>query len=94
MEAIWNQRMQPEDTMANLTLKQVPNELYQRLKERAAAHRRSINNEAIMCLEQILEPRKLEVESWLEEARALRRQAPNVFLTDAALREAKEEGRP
>ncbi len=80
--------------MANLTLKQVPDALYQRLKKRAANHRRSINNEAIMCLEQLLEPQRIDPKSRLEEIRALRRETPKVFLTDEALRQAKDEGRP
>jgi len=80
--------------MATLTIKQLPDELYQRLKERAAAHGRSINSEAIVCLKQLLEPTRLDTRSWLEEVRALRRQAPGVFLTDAMLRKAKDEGRP
>ena len=36
--------------MATLTLKNVPDELYQRLKAQAAAHRRSLNQEAIELL--------------------------------------------
>ena len=36
--------------MATLTLKNVPDDLYKRLKEQAAAHRRSLNQEAIECL--------------------------------------------
>jgi plasmid stability protein len=80
--------------MANLSLKQVPDDLYQRLKERAAVHRRSINNEAIICLEQALEARPFEPRSWLEGVRALRRQAPKVFLDQASLDAAKKQGRP
>ncbi len=80
--------------MANLTLKQVPDTLYQRLKERAATHRRSINNEAIRCLERFLEPQPVDAHSRLEEIRTLRREAPEVFLTDDVLRQAKDEGRP
>lgn len=80
--------------MATLTLKQVPDDLYQRLKERAAAHRRSLNNEAITCLEQALGPQRFDRQSWLEEVRALRRQAPKAFLTDEMLRKAEDEGRP
>ncbi len=80
--------------MANLTLKPVPDALYRRLKERAAAHRRSINNEAILCLERILEPQPVDPRSRLEEIRTLRREAPEVFLTDDVLRRAKDEGRP
>jgi len=36
--------------MATLTLKNVPDDLYQRLKAQAVAHRRSLNQEAIECL--------------------------------------------
>ena len=89
-ESFWKR----SPTMANLTLKQVPDALYQRLKERAAAHRRSINNEAIVCLEQLLEPQRVDPRSRLEDIRALRREAPKVFLTDEALRQARDEGRP
>lgn len=80
--------------MATLTLKQVPDDLYKKLKERAATHRRSLNNEAIHCLEQVVQDRRLNSLEWLEEARALRRQTPDLFLTEEALRAAKVSGRP
>ena len=80
--------------MATLTLKQVPDDLYRRLKERAATHRRSLNNEAIVCLEQMLRSQPVDPASWLEKARALRGRASKVYLTDEALRRAKENGRP
>ncbi|MCB1036059.1 MAG: plasmid stability protein [Acidobacteria bacterium] len=80
--------------MANLTLKQVPEDLYRRLKDRAAVHRRSINNEAIICLEQALEARPFEPRAWLDEVRTLRRQTPKVFLDEATLKAAKSQGRP
>jgi len=80
--------------MANLSLKQVPDDLYQLLKARAAAHRRSINNEAIVCLEQALEARPFEAKRWLEEARTLRRQVPDLTLDDETLLLAKRRGRP
>ncbi len=80
--------------MATLTLDQVPDELHRRLKERAAAHRRSVNHEAIMCLEQALQPRRFDPQGWLEEVRALRRQAPTAQLTDSLLRTGRSQGRP
>lgn len=40
--------------MATLTLKNVPDELYERLKAQAAAHRRSLNQEAIEILGQVV----------------------------------------
>ncbi len=36
--------------MPTLNIKNVPDDLYERLKERAEVHRRSINKEAILCL--------------------------------------------
>ena len=80
--------------MATLTLKQVPEALYLALKERASAHRRSLNSEAIVCLEQALTPRPFNPRDWLAKARELRREASGVYLTDELLREAKDEGRP
>jgi antitoxin FitA len=80
--------------MATLTLKRFPDDLYQKLKERAAMHRRSLNQEAIHCLKQGAQDRHLNSQEWLEEARALRRQTPDLFLTEDALRAAKDSGRP
>lgn len=37
--------------MATLTLKNVPDDLYERLKALAGAHRRSLNQEAIVSLQ-------------------------------------------
>ena len=37
--------------MPTITLKNVPDELHRRLKERAERHHRSLNREAIRCLE-------------------------------------------
>jgi antitoxin FitA len=42
--------------MATLTLKNVPDDLYERLKQRAARHRRSLNQEVIAVLEAVEQP--------------------------------------
>lgn len=39
-----------------LTLKNIPDAVYERLKASAEAHRRSLNSEAIVCLEAALIP--------------------------------------
>jgi antitoxin FitA len=46
----------------SLTLNNIPDALYERLKEAADAHRRSLNSEVIFCLESILLPQKKSVE--------------------------------
>ena len=42
--------------MATLTLKNVPDDLHRRLKERAARNHRSLNREAIHALERAVAP--------------------------------------
>ena len=59
-----------------LTLKNVPDEVYERLKASAEMHRRSLNSEAIVCLESVLVPGRVSVGERLARARALRAALP------------------
>ena len=43
-----------------MTLKGIPDELYAQLKALAVVHHRSLNSEAIACLETVLLPRKTQ----------------------------------
>lgn len=79
--------------MTTLTIKNVPEGLYRRLKERAAVHRRSINSEVLVCLELVLRRSPMAEDELLAELKTLREQA-GVYVTDDALRRAVEEGRP
>lgn len=80
--------------MATLTIKNIPEKLRERLKESAAQHRRSINGEAISCLERALVGNRLDPEDFLEQARSLRACMPRVFVTEQDLRVGKNLGRP
>lgn len=80
--------------MATMTLKNVPEELYERLKQNAERHRRSMNSEAIMSLESALRSQRVDPDALLSQARGLRARMPHMFVTDAELRAAREEGRP
>lgn len=62
--------------MTNLTLKNIPNDVYERLKASAELHRRSINSEAIVCLETVLTPTKVTPAERIARARALRAELP------------------
>src|SRR5574337_1820244 len=55
-----------------LTLKNIPDEVYQRLKAAAEIHRRSLNSEAIVCLEMVLAPARIALGERLARARQLR----------------------
>lgn len=80
--------------MATLTIKNIPDELHERLKERAKQHRRSINSEVIVCLEQVLGAAPLDRTALLASIRASRKATSGIFITDEDLRIAKNEGRP
>ena len=56
----------------NLTLKNIPDEIYARLKAAAQMHRRSLNSEAIVCLEEVLIPTRPPAAERLARARELR----------------------
>ncbi|MBC7779791.1 MAG: Arc family DNA-binding protein [Proteobacteria bacterium] len=56
----------------NMTLKGIPDAVYEQLKSSADANRRSLNGEAIACLESILLPRKITALQHVAVARELR----------------------
>lgn len=79
--------------MASLTIKNLPEPLYEQLKLSANLHRRSINSEIIYCLESILLPRKTSVDEQLDAARKLRQQIKAASLDPADIDAAKNSGR-
>lgn len=80
--------------MAGITIKNIDPELYERLKKQAAEHRRSINNEAIVCLEQSLLSRYPlpSPEELIREAREIRESVTQYVISDEELDRAKREG--
>jgi plasmid stability protein len=55
-----------------LTLKNIPDEVYERLKASAEVNRRSLNSQAIVCLESVLLQTRLAPSERLARARELR----------------------
>lgn len=80
--------------MPTLTIKGLPAPLYDQLKRRAAAHRRSLNSEVLVCLEQAVGAEPPNVAETLARVDALRARLQVPPLTAAALRAAKASGRP
>jgi plasmid stability protein len=79
--------------MANLTIKNIPEDLYEQLKEQAAFNRRSINSEVIVCIEKAVRGRRVSPESVLETARQLRERSQGYAIHDQDLTEARRSGR-
>jgi plasmid stability protein len=77
-----------------LTLKNIPDAVYERLKASAQSHRRSLNSEAIVCLESVLLPTKVPTDERLARARELRAGLPKGQFSARDIDAAKRAGRP
>ena len=87
--------MQPIEVfdMATVTVKNIPDELYTRLKSVAVINRRSINSEIIMCIERAVMSRQINPIKILENARQLRKLTTNHPIGDEEFNQAKATGR-
>ncbi len=77
-----------------ITLKNLPDALHARLAAAAKRHRRSLNNQAIVCLEAGLGDDPLSVEQQRGEIRALRDSLAQHSFDPAEIDAFKREGRP
>ncbi len=80
--------------MPTMTLKNIPEPLYERLKQAAAMHRRSLNSEILYCLEESLAPRKRDISDLIEKAREVREKTAHYRLEPEELDRAINAGRP
>lgn len=77
-----------------LTLKNIPDEVYNRLKASAELHRRSLNSEAIVRLEAALVPGKVTPGERLARARKLRSELGAAAFEAGDIDAHKRQGRP
>lgn len=78
--------------MPNLTVKNLPDALYEKLKAQADAHRRSIAGETTVILERALGERAVREEELHRRAERLRERTP-VRLTEERRKSAVKRGR-
>jgi plasmid stability protein len=79
--------------MATITVKNIPDDVYERLKQSAQANRRSINSEIIVCIERAVSPHVIEPDEWIARARILREKTARYQISDAEFNAAKAAGR-
>jgi len=79
--------------MASLTIKNIPDDLYEHLKQAANAHHRSVNSELIYCLERALLPTKLSSTDLKDAAISLRKRVLVQRIDVDEINLAKNEGR-
>jgi plasmid stability protein len=80
--------------MATLTIKNIPDELYEQLKASAAVNRRSINNEVLILIERAVRSSRPSSREIAAQARELRKLTAHHHLTEEKLEEWKNQGRP
>jgi plasmid stability protein len=90
MVSLWMESAVP----TTLTLKNIPDAVYDRLKLAAQMHRRSLNSEAIVCLESVLMPTKMMPSERIARARELRAALPTGKFRARDIDAAKREDRP
>ncbi len=80
--------------MPALTIKNIPEALYNELKLVAKQHHRSINSEVIVCLKRSLLPAKVSPEETLANIQALRSHITPDTITAEDIDTQINEGRP
>lgn len=76
-----------------MTLKGIPDEVYAQLRTSAEANRRSLNSEAIACLESTLLPKKLTALEHIARAREVRLSLKGKTFTPEDIDQFKRAGR-
>jgi plasmid stability protein len=79
--------------MTSITVKNIPQELYEKLRSVASMNHRSLNNEMIHCLESVLMPQRLSVAEKLLRAKNIRSQISTDEFDPDEIKKAIEEGR-
>jgi hypothetical protein len=79
--------------VTTFTVKNIPPNLYKKLKKSAERNRRSINSEIIVCIEKSVQSQTIDFDKVLTKARKLRALTQAAPITDDELRQAKEDGR-
>lgn len=79
--------------MKTITLKNIPPRLHSRLKRRAAAHKRSLNQEALLCLEAVVCADDRHDSDFLARLDRLHASLPKLSITDTWLTAARKSGR-
>jgi len=79
--------------MITYTIKNIPPNIYEKLKRSAELNRRSINSEIIFCIENTVQSQAVDSELVLRKARKLRSLTQDYPIADDELKMAKEDGR-
>lgn len=77
----------------NITIRDIPDEVYKKLKEQAKLHQRSINSEVIFYLNKMVRSHRPDPDQVIAQAKKLKQQAKG-SLSIQEIRGAIDQGRP
>lgn len=77
----------------NITIRDIPDEVYEKLKQQAELHQRSINSEVIFYLKQMVRSHRPDPDEVIARAKKIKKQAKG-FLTLQDIQQAIDQGRP
>jgi len=77
----------------NITIRDIPDDIYERIKRRAALHHRSINSELIVSLERSVKAHRRDPSQIINKAKKLKKQAKGSLSIDE-IQSAIDQGRP
>jgi plasmid stability protein len=80
--------------MPTVTVKNIPADIYAKLKKAAQISHRSINSEIIACIERAVCSQQIDPDSLLAGARKLRAKTAGHPISDREFAQAKATGRP
>ena len=79
--------------MPSITVKNIPEPIYNKLKQQAEAQHRSMNSEIIACLERSVEPKRVSPDEILRQARTMRKKVKG-SLSAEEIQNVIDRGRP
>jgi len=79
--------------MVTVTIKNIPEEVYERIKTQAKVNHRSINGEILSILEQAISLAPIDVQTTLERARKVRELTAHYTITASEIEKMINEGR-
>jgi len=79
--------------MITFTVKNIPPNLYEKLKKSAELNRRSINSEIIVCIERSVSSHQQDPDQLLLAARRFREKTSDYLISEDEFDQAKESGR-
>lgn len=77
----------------NITIRDIPDEVYANIKKQAELHHRSINSEIIFQLTKVVQSSRRDPDQVIARAKELKQKAHG-SLTIAEIQEAIDQGRP